>query len=200
MTAHKGISRTTSVRRRDRESGHHASGADGAFARRDRKRSTVRPNLAPTSGTSRRNTRVSVQTGDPVHLPADYRPSPAERYMNPRQLQYFRQKLIAWRGRLVEETRRAVENLRHQSHDVGDDAERASLEVQHAVETHDRDRCRKLILKIEDALRRIQSGLYGYCEDTGEEIGLARLEARPIAALSLDAQERREFLRRQQIQ
>lgn len=134
-----------------------------------------------------------------VELPPGYRPAPDERYMNPRQLAYFRRKLTGWRDRLVEEARRAVDNLRHENRNIGDDIERAARETRYALEAHSRDRSRKLILKIEGALRKIQRGVYGYCEDTGEEIGLARLEARPIAALSVDAQERREFLRRRRL-
>lgn len=129
-----------------------------------------------------------------VELPPDYRPSESESYMNPHQLEYFRRKLLAWRESLLQEAQQTIENLRHESHqDVGDEADRASRETDHTLELRTRDRYRKLLGKIDGALKRIDEGSYGYCEDTGEEIGLARLEARPIASLTVEAQERREF-------
>jgi len=117
--------------------------------------------------------------------------------MNPKHLAYFRQKLKDWRDQLVEESRQTMENLREEVRDVGDDAERATRETENSLELRTRDRYRKLISKIEKALRKIEEGRYGYCEETDEEIGLERLEARPIATLSLDAQERREHLQKQ---
>lgn len=132
-----------------------------------------------------------------LDLPKGYKPSAGEEYMNPRQLAYFRVKLKDWRDQLVEESRQTMENLREEVRDVGDDAERATRETENSLELRTRDRYRKLIAKIEKALRKIEEGRYGYCEDTDEEIGLDRLEARPIATLSLDAQERREHLQKQ---
>ena len=132
-----------------------------------------------------------------IDLPKGYHPSEKEEYMSPRQLAYFRQKLKDWRDQLVEESRQTMENLREEVRDVGDDAERATRETENSLELRTRDRYRKLISKIEKALRKIEEGRYGYCEETDEEIGLERLEARPIATLSLDAQERREHLQKQ---
>jgi len=132
-----------------------------------------------------------------IDLPKGYRPSPKEEYMGPKQLAYFRNKLREWREQLVEESRQTMENLREEVRDVGDDAERATRETENSLELRTRDRYRKLISKIDKALRRIEEGRYGYCEETDEEIGLERLEARPIATLSLDAQERREHLQKQ---
>ena len=132
-----------------------------------------------------------------IDLPKGYHPSEEEEYMSPRQLAYFRQKLKDWRDQLVEESRQTMENLREEVRDVGDDAERATRETENSLELRTRDRYRKLISKIEKALRKIEEGRYGYCEETDEEIGLERLEARPIATLSLDAQERREHLQKQ---
>lgn len=132
-----------------------------------------------------------------IELPKGYRPSPKEEYMGPKQLAYFRNKLRTWREQLVEESRQTMENLREEVRDVGDDAERATRETENSLELRTRDRYRKLISKIDKALRRIEEGRYGYCEETDEEIGLERLEARPIATLSLDAQERREHLQKQ---
>ena len=129
-----------------------------------------------------------------VELPADYSPSADEEYMNPEQLEYFRLKLIAWREELMQEAQETLDNLRDQSYqEVGDEADRASRESEHGLELRTRDRYRKLLRKIEQALERIDDGSYGYCEDTGDAIGVRRLEARPIATLSIDAQERREM-------
>ncbi|MDT8449971.1 MAG: RNA polymerase-binding protein DksA [Wenzhouxiangellaceae bacterium] len=132
-----------------------------------------------------------------VKLPKNYRPSEKEEYMNPKQLEYFRQKLLAWRQELIDESQETINNLRGEVRDVGDEAERASRETENSLELRTRDRYRKLLGKIDQALNRIDDGTYGYCEETGEEIGLARLEARPIATLSLDAQERRELKEKQ---
>lgn len=129
-----------------------------------------------------------------LELPADYQPSSDEEYMSPEQLEYFRLKLIAWREELMQEAQETLDNLRDQAYqEVGDEADRASRESEHGLELRTRDRYRKLIRKIEQALERIDDGSYGYCEDTGEAIGIKRLEARPIATLTIDAQERREM-------
>ena len=129
-----------------------------------------------------------------VELPENYQPSLDEEYMNPQQLEYFRRRLVAWREELMQEAQETLDNLRDQSYqEVGDEADRASRESDHSLELRTRDRYRKLIYKIEGALAQIEEGNYGYCEDTGDMIGLKRLEARPIATLSIDAQERREI-------
>ena len=112
--------------------------------------------------------------------------------MSARQLEYFRQKLLTWRSDLVEESQQTIDNLREEVRDVGDEAERATRETENSLELRTRDRYRKLIGKIDKALKRVDEGDYGYCEETGEEIGIERLEARPIATLCLDAQERWE--------
>ncbi|MEO8459997.1 MAG: RNA polymerase-binding protein DksA [Dokdonella sp.] len=132
-----------------------------------------------------------------VPLPPGYKPSANEDFMSPRQLQYFRTKLQTWREELVEESKQTIENLRDEVRDVGDEAERATRETENSLELRTRDRYRKLISKIDKALKRIEEGHYGYCEETEEEIGLERLEARPIATLSLDAQERWEHRQKQ---
>ncbi len=136
-------------------------------------------------------------TAKSVKLPKGYKPSEKEEYMNPRQLEYFRQKLIAWRDELVEESRETINNLQAEVRDVGDEAERATRETENSLELRTRDRYRKLINKINKTLVRLGEGDYGYCEETGEEIGLQRLEARPIATLCLDAQERWELRQKQ---
>ena len=128
-----------------------------------------------------------------VDLPDGYKPASGDgEYMNPLHLEYFRQKLLNWRADLVEESKQTIDNLREEVRDVGDEAERATRETENSLELRTRDRYRKLIGKIDKALKRIDDGAYGYCEETGEEIGIERLEARPIATLCLDAQERWE--------
>jgi DnaK suppressor protein len=126
-----------------------------------------------------------------------YKPSKREKYMNPKQLAYFRQKLLDWRMSLLEESQQTIDQMREAARDVSDEAERASRETEISFELRTRDRYRKLLNKIDQALRRIDDESYGYCDETGEPIGLERLEARPIATLSIEAQERREQLERQ---
>jgi len=121
-----------------------------------------------------------------------YRPSEDEPFMNERQLEYFKQKLIDWKEEILRESRETLSHLQTDTENHPDIADRASSETDKALELRTRDRQRKLISKIDEALRRIEEGAYGYCEETGEPIGLARLEARPIATLSLEAQERHE--------
>jgi DnaK suppressor protein len=135
---------------------------------------------------------------DRVKLTKGYKPKKSEKYMSPKQQEYFRQKLLAWREELVEESRETISHLQSEVRDVGDEAERATRETENSLELRTRDRYRKLIRKIDKALIRIDEGDYGYCEETGEEIGLDRLEARPIATLCLDAQERWELRQKQQ--
>ena len=122
----------------------------------------------------------------------DYRPSEDEPFMNDRQLEYFKQKLLNWKEEILRESRETVTHLQAETENHPDLADRASSETDRALELRTRDRQRKLISKIDDALRRIEEGAYGFCEETGEPITLARLEARPIATLSLEAQERHE--------
>jgi len=136
-------------------------------------------------------------TSDRVVLKKGYKPKKSEKYMNEKQQQYFREKLQAWRSELVEESRETINHLQSEVRDVGDEAERATRETENSLELRTRDRYRKLIRKIDKALIRIEEGDYGYCEETGEEIGLDRLEARPIATLCLDAQERWELRQKQ---
>ena len=127
-----------------------------------------------------------------VTLPPDYRPSEKETFLNDLQLEYFRQKLLQWRMELLEEVNETRTNLKETSLVEPDLGVRASVEADRSLELRTRDRARKLIAKIEEALARIEDGSYGYCEETNEPIGIKRLEARPIATLSLEAQERHE--------
>ena len=122
----------------------------------------------------------------------EYRPTDDEPFMNERQREYFRRKLIAWKNEILEEARHTIANLQEDATAQPDLADRATSETDRSIELRTRDRQRKLIAKIDAALRRIEEGAYGYCEETGEPIGLSRLEARPIATLSLEAQERHE--------
>lgn len=125
-------------------------------------------------------------------LPEDYRPAEDEPFMNERQLEYFRRKLINWKSELMGDSRDTIETLQDGTRNIPDVADRASEETDRALELRTRDRQRKLISKIDGALRRIDEGDYGYCDETGEPISLKRLDARPIATLSLEAQERHE--------
>ena len=127
-----------------------------------------------------------------VVLPDTYRPSPAEEFMNPRQLAYFRRKLLDWKDDILREARETLATLQSESLREPDVADRASSETDWSIELRTRDRQRKLISKIDAALRRIETGDYGYCEVTGEPISLQRLEARPIATMTVEAQERHE--------
>jgi DnaK suppressor protein len=141
--------------------------------------------------------RYALSASTRIDLPPNYHPSVKEEYMSPRQLEFFRRKLSKWREDLVEESRQTIESLRDEVRDVGDEAERATRETENSLELRTRDRYRKLIAKIDKALKRIEEGRYGFCEETDEEIGLERLEARPIATLSFDAQERWEHRQKQ---
>ena len=125
-------------------------------------------------------------------LDADYKPTDDEPFMNDRQREYFRGKLLAWKDEILKEARETLVTLQSESENHPDIADRASSETDRAIELRARDRQRKLISKIESAIARIDENTYGYCEETGEPISLKRLEARPIATLSLEAQERHE--------
>jgi DnaK suppressor protein len=125
-------------------------------------------------------------------LPEDYRPAEGEPFMNERQLAYFRRKLLNWKSDLMDDSRDTLEGLQDGTRNIPDVTDRASEETDRALELRTRDRQRKLVSKIEAALRRIDDGEFGYCEETGEPISLKRLDARPIATMSLEAQERHE--------
>ena len=140
--------------------------------------------------------RTDESTGRPI-VPNGYKPGADEEYMSVLQLEYFRQSLLDWRADLVEESKQTIENLKEEVRDVGDEAERATRETENSLELRTRDRYRKLIGKIDSTLKRMDNGDYGYCVDTGEEIGLDRLEARLTAERTIDAQERWEHMQKQ---
>ena len=127
-----------------------------------------------------------------VELPEGYRPSADEPFMNDMQKEFFRRKLVAWREELLHESAETLDNLKQGGMTVPDISDRASAEADKALELRTRDRMRKVISKIDAALDRIEDGSYGYCEETGEPIGLERLIARPIATMTIEAQERHE--------
>ena len=127
-----------------------------------------------------------------VFLPDDYGPAEDEPFMNDRQLEYFRRKLIAWKEDIVSDGKDTIEHLQDGARNIPDDADRASEETDRALELRTRDRQRKLVGKIDQALRRVDEGEFGYCSKTGEQISLKRLDARPIATMSLQAQESHE--------
>jgi DnaK suppressor protein len=133
---------------------------------------------------------------EPEEMGADkgkpYRPTDKEPFMNDRQRDYFRQKLLAWREDILREAKETLQHLQDENQNHPDFADRASSETDRAIELRARDRQRKLIAKIDEALSRIEDGTYGFCEETGEPISIKRLEARPIATLSIEAQERHE--------
>jgi DnaK suppressor protein len=131
-------------------------------------------------------------------LPPDYRPSENEEFMNPLMREYFRQKLLGWRADLLKDSTETLQHLQEETVPEADVTDRASTETDRFTELRTRDRERKLIGKIDQALRRLDDGSYGYCEDTGEPIGIKRLDARPIATLTIEAQERHERMERMQ--
>ncbi len=130
-------------------------------------------------------------------LPEGYKPSGSEKYMCPMQLEYFRRKLLNWKGDLLVESKETLKHLQEENFHEADLHDRAVVEIETSVELRTRDRYRKLIEKIDSALTRIDNKDYGFCEETGEEIGIKRLEARPIATLAIEAQERHESYERQ---
>jgi len=144
----------------------------------------------------RTRSRSEVLSG-PLHGLEPYKPKRGEEYMSSGQLEHFRQILSAWKRELMEEVDRTVHHMQDEAANFPDPSDRATQESEFGLELRTRDRERKLLRKIDAALNRIDEGTYGYCEETGEEIGLKRLEARPVATLSLEAQERRELAERQ---
>lgn len=127
-----------------------------------------------------------------MSLVEGYRPCDDEPFMNERQKEYFQRKLDEWKQEILRESKETIQNLQEDSGNHPDIADRASSETERALELRTRDRQRKLIVKIDEAIRRIEDGTYGYCEETGEPISVGRLDARPIATLSIEAQERHE--------
>mgnify|MGYP001223900116 FL=1 len=142
------------------------------------------------------DTATTKNTSEPILLPAGYRPSEDEEFMHPMQLAYFRQKLETWRAELLNEASETITDLSQENLHRPDQMDRAQIESNAAIDLRTRDRERKLLQKIEAALRRIDDGSYGYCVETDEPINLRRLEARPIASLSLHAQEQHERMER----
>lgn len=132
-----------------------------------------------------------------VKLPDGYKPSEKEAYMNEQQLEYFKRKLLSWKDELLSDSRDTLKHLQEEKWQESDLTDRASLESDTAFELRTRDRYRKLIDKIDQALEKVDSGEYGYCEETGDEIGIKRLEARPVATLTVEAQERHENYEKQ---
>lgn len=145
-----------------------------------------------SSGQSTSSAQTKTSQLSATLLPPDYSPSDDEEFMNPLQQEYFRQRLLRWRAELLRESSDTLESMQEENLAQPDLTDRASMETDRSIELRTRDRERKLIAKIDEALQRIVDSTYGYCEETGEPISLRRLEARPIATLSLEAQERHE--------
>ena len=162
-----------------------------------KRNNTVRENKKKASGKAPRKANSKINgSASPVLLPEGYHPSDDEEFMNPLQLLYFRKKLEAWRAELLDEANETISGLSQENLHQPDQMDRAQIESNAALDLRTRDRERKLLQKIESALRRIDDGSYGYCVETDEPINLRRLEARPIASLSLHAQERHERMER----
>ncbi len=149
--------------------------------------------MAPPVKTAQNQKSSSKNSQDTLgEIDPCYRPSDTEEFMNPKQMTYFKAKLLHWKEELLRESQDTLETLKSESLREPDLTDRASSETDWSLELRTRDRQRKLIGKIDEALRRLEDGEYGYCEVTGEPISLARLEARPIATMSVEAQERHE--------
>ena len=157
-----------------------------------KKAKIAKPPAKATQLAARPKKRPTAAHASSIVLPAGYRPLETEPFMNERHRLYFRNKLIAWKEEIVRQNRETLHVLHEDSAQHADIADRATSETDRALELRARDRQRKLIAKIDAALARIEEGTYGFCEETGEPIGLKRLDARPIATLSLEAQERHE--------
>jgi DnaK suppressor protein len=142
--------------------------------------------------TDNKKKSATAKNGNGSAPDKDYRPSDKEPFMNDRQREYFRKKLLDWKDDILKEAKETLQHLQDENQNHPDLADRASSETDRAIELRARDRQRKLIAKIDEALARIDDGTYGYCEETGEPIALKRLEARPIATLTIEAQERHE--------
>ena len=155
-------------------------------------RASVAKKSKPSKPAPKPKKPIKPMRSGPIVLPSGYRPVESEPFMNERHKLYFRTKLVAWKEEIVRQNRETLHVLHEDSAQHADIADRATSETDRALELRARDRQRKLIAKIDAALARIEDGTYGYCEETGEPIGLRRLEARPIATLSLEAQERHE--------
>ena len=140
-------------------------------------------------GSAKKGTNMKAEN----FLPEDYTPAEDEPFMNDRQLEYFRRKLLNWKAEILEDSRDTIEGMKDSTRNIPDIADRASEETDRALELRTRDRERKLLKKVQQSIARIDSGEYGWCEETGEPIGIPRLLARPTATLSLEAQERREM-------
>ena len=154
--------------------------------------------VTPRGGLASRTTGAGKikKKGKRVVLPTGYRPTDTEPFMSPRMREYFRQKLLTWRVELLRESEETLQSLQEGGIVEADIADRASIETDRSLELRTRDRARKLIAKIDEALERVEKGTYGYCEETGEPITISRLEARAIATLSIEAQERHERMER----
>jgi DnaK suppressor protein len=184
-----GSSRTLAV---SRKVATRSTKGNGAIAPKGKVVAAPKGKAATTKRTAGKKMAARAKASSIV-LPPDYRPSEDEPFMNERQRMYFRQKLLAWKEEIIRQTRETLAGLHEESTQHADLADRATSETDRALELRARDRQRKLVAKIDAALARIEDGSYGYCEETGEPIGIQRLLARPTATLSIEAQERREM-------
>jgi DnaK suppressor protein len=195
--SHKAAAKPVAVKKAPAISAPAAARSAGISLSAARKPPAPRILPPPRGVTGRRDSRPITSSVGLIHGIAPYQPKPGEAYMNERQLDHFRHILLAWKRELMEEVDRTVHHMQDEASNFPDPNDRATQESEFGLELRTRDRERKLLKKIDSALERIDSGSYGYCEETGEEIGLRRLEARPVATLSVEAQERREVAERQ---
>ncbi len=192
--------RTASKKKTAKKTSKKTSKKKPAAKKKVAKKATAKKAPAKKTAT-RKKARKKARRGDilsnPIHGIDPYKPKRGEEYMSDEQLEHFRQILTAWKRELMFEVDRTVHHMQDEAANFPDPNDRATQESEFGLELRTRDRERKLLRKIESALSRIDDGSYGYCDETGEEIGLKRLEARPVATLCLEAQERRELAERQ---
>ena len=167
------------------------------LAKKSTAKKTTSKKTTSRKKTASRRSRANVMSGPGIA--SAYKSRRGERYMSAKQLEHFRQKLLAWKSEIIEDLGTTMNHLKDESVHLADPNDRATQESEFALELRTRDRERKLLKKIAEALARIDDGSYGYCEETGEEIGIARLEIRPVATLCVEAQERRERSERQYV-
>ena len=185
------------VKKTTKKKGGKKTGKKGAAKKRKTTLTKARTKRRATTGNRRKTRRQSRANDGDIHGIQPYRARPGEEYMNEKQLEHFREILLGWKVELMQEADRTVYHMRNEASNFPDPNDRATQESEFGLELRTRDRERKLLKKIDQALVRIDDRSYGFCEETGEEIGLQRLEARPVATLGVEAQERREVSERQ---
>lgn len=196
-TAKKSSKKSSKKKASKKKSAKKKAARKKAGKKASKKKTATKKRASKKKAKSKKKRRSNLLTSAPIHGIEPYKPSRGEEYMNDEQLEHFREILTAWKRELMYEVDRTVHHMQDEAANFPDPNDRATQESEFGLELRTRDRERKLLRKIDSALARIDDGSYGYCEETGEEIGLKRLEARPVATLCLEAQERRELAERQ---